>query len=215
MSSQSRRIKDIHTPSSLSPNNSKSRKRKLDTSETTSLSPNNSKSRKRKLDTSETTSLSPKKIKILEPYINKSFEFLRDTSIVKTGYVRDKRETELADVIKETNKKLLLDTSETTSLSPKEYKEFLEPYINKSFEFLRDTSIVKTGYVRDKCETELADVIKETNKKLLLKYPHLNNNVKFAAMIKGTDTRTFGGKVKKIYKNNNTKKRRRVNRKTM
>jgi hypothetical protein len=155
MSSQSRRIKDIHTPSSLSPNNSKSRKRKLDTSETTSLSPNNSKSRKRKLDTSETTSLSPKKIKILESYINKSFEFLRDTSIVKTGYVRDKR------------------------------------------------------------ETELADVVKETNKKLLLKYPHLNNNVKFAAMIKGTDTRTFGGKVKKIYKNNNTKKRRRVNRKTM
>ena len=163
MSSRSRIIKDIHTPStlspsslsssSLSPNNSKNRKRKL-TSKPSSLSPN-SKSRKRKLDTPpKTTSLSPNKIKKLEPYINESFDFLRDTSILKTGHVRDKR------------------------------------------------------------KTKVADVIKDINKKLLLKYPELNNNVKFAAMIKGTNTRTFGGKGKKTYKNNNTKKRRTVKRKS-
>lgn len=155
MPSRSRRIKDIHKQSSLSPNNSKSRKRKFDTFETTSLSLNNSKIKKRKLNTPpKTTSLSPNEIKTLE-------------------------------------------------------------YINESFKFLRDTSILKTKHVRNEDDTAHANEIKDTNKKLLLKYPELNNNVKFAAMIKGTNTRTFGGKVKKTYKNNNTKKRRTVKRKSM
>jgi len=111
------------------------------------------------------------------------------------------------------------------SLSPEELKsvtktdiEDLEKkyikYINESFDFLRDTSKLKTKRDRDERETEIADKIKYTNTKLLSKHPELEKNTKFMAMIKGANTGTFGGKVKKTYKSNKKyRKRRTVKRK--
>jgi hypothetical protein len=93
--------------------------------------------------------------------------------------------------------------------------ENVETYINETFDFLRDTSIIKTGRERNDRKAKIASIIKETNLKLLSKYPELKNNVKFMAMIKGSNTRTFGGKVKTYKNNNNNKyrKRRTVKRK--
>ena len=105
-------------------------------------------------------------------------------------------------------------TGTNTALSEQEKKENLEKYIKDSFEFLRDTSKIKSGRHRNERETEIADKIKQTNLKLLSKNPELNNNVKFMAMIRGINTRTFGGKFKKTYKNNKKyRKRRTVKRK--
>ena len=108
-------------------------------------------------------------------------------------------------------------------VSPEELKSVtktdikgLEKYINKSFVFLRDTSKVKTGENRDEIDTKKAAEIKDKNTKLLLKHPELKKNTKFMAMIKGTNTRTFGGKSKKTYKNNKKyRKRHTVKRKFM
>ena len=107
------------------------------------------------------------------------------------------------------------ESSPKKSLSPEELKSVtktdikgLEKYINKSFDFLRDTSKLKTKRDRNEIQTKIADTIKDTNTKLLLKHPELKKNTKFMAMIKGTNTRTFGGKSKKTYKNNKKYRKR-------
>jgi hypothetical protein len=105
-------------------------------------------------------------------------------------------------------------TKTNIALSEEEKKKNLDKYINYSFEFLRDTSIIKTGRDRTEREAELVDKIKETNKILLSKYPDLNNNVKFMAMVKGINTRTFGGKMKKTYRKK-YRKRRTIKRKAV
>jgi hypothetical protein len=105
---------------------------------------------------------------------------------------------------------LISITETNTALSEEEKKKNLEKYIKDSFEFLRDTSKIKTGRDRTERETNIVDTIKQTNEKILLKYPELNNNVKFMAMIRGINTRTFGGKFKKTYKNNKKYRKRRT-----
>jgi predicted transcriptional regulator len=106
-----------------------------------------------------------------------------------------------------------ISTTSPESLRKKRL-ENVETYINETFDFLRDTSIIKTGRERNERKAKIASIVKETNVKLLSKYPELKNNAKFMAMIKGANTRTFGGKLKKTYKNNNKyRKRRTVKRK--
>ena len=101
-------------------------------------------------------------------------------------------------------------TKTNISLSEQEKKENLEKYINECFEFLRDTSKIKIGRDRNEIENKFVHQIKEINTKLLLKYPDLNKNAKFMAMVKASNTRTFGGKMKKTYKNNNKRRKRRT-----
>ena len=104
-------------------------------------------------------------------------------------------------------------TGTNTSLSNEEKMENIKKYINDSFEFLRDTSKIKTGRDRDNRENEILGKIEQTNEKILSKYPELNNNTKLMAMKRGRNTRTFGGKGKTYKNNKKNRKRRTIKRK--